>query len=60
MLFEKVIDFYYNNKNITQKIQKTLTYLIASYLYSYTLLYIYTVWNIIKALSSYNYKRCNE
>ena len=59
MLFEKVIDFYYNNKNYT-KIQKTLTYLIASYLYSYTLLYIYTVWNIIKALSSYNYKRCNE
>ena len=59
MLFEKVIDFYYNNKNYTKKSQKlfvlNLRICIVIIIILYSLEY-----NIIKALSSYNNKRCNE
>ena len=34
MLFEKVIDFYYNNKNYTKKISKTFN-IKSQNLYSY-------------------------
>ena len=59
MLFEKVIDFYYNNKNYTKKSQKLLVLNLRICIVIIIILYSLE-YNIIKALSSYNNKRCNE
>lgn len=60
MLFEKVIDFYYNNKNYTKKSQKLLILNLRICIVIIIIILYSLEYNIIKALSSYNNKRCNE